>query len=92
MRKTMAAAIALGVAVFGAWPAQAGTTGTSAYSKICHEISLNPTPEGVLIVVIGLVSEGYSDQAIGEAVAGAVVTTCPEYLPVVEAAINKYGG
>lgn len=91
-KKMTAAVLASGAAVFGAWPAQAITTGSSVYSKICHEISINPTADGVLAVGVGLIAEGYPPEQAGEAIGTAVTSVCPKYIPAVVEFVNKYGG
>jgi hypothetical protein len=83
-----AAAVAVGVAA----PAQAIDNGTSAFDGVCAQLQDHNSADGVLIVILNLRSQGYSDKQIVTLVVGAVKTVCPQYKAAVLAFADKYGG
>lgn len=92
MKKAIAGVLAAGAIALGvAAPANAIDNGTSAYAGVCSQLKEHNSADGVLIVILNLKSQGYSDKQIVDLVVGSVKTVCPQYKAAVLAFADKYG-
>ena len=92
MRRALAAAVVTaGLTLLSAAPAQAMITNSTAYDGVCAQLTEHNSADGVVIVVLGLKAQGYSDNQVADLLVGAVMTTCPKFTPAVLAFADKYG-
>lgn len=88
MKKIFVAVVSVTAALTLAPLAQA-----SIYDEaVCNVLDEYPSVMGILGIGEALVEEeGYTYRQAGQLVGEAVVNLCPEYIPLMERFINRYG-
>lgn len=82
-------------AFWTAQPAKADTASdyaTRNAPRICLTLDAYPSTDGVIGIAAVMVKDGLTSREAGEALAVAVYSDCPRFVPVLEAFVAKYGG
>lgn len=58
---------------------------------VCSVLSDYPSTDGVMGIGLALADEGWTAREAGEIIALSVISTCPQFTPILNAFVARYG-